>query len=279
MTTVEVFAPAKINLTLHVTGRRGDGYHLLESLVVFARDLGDRITAEAADELSLRVTGPFAGGVPSGEDNLVLKAARLMQRGGSLGARLTVEKNLPHGGGLGGGSADAAGTIKALSQLWGVDPLTSGEALEIGADVPVCLHAPRPALMRGIGEIVEAAPPLPPFWLVLVNPGVVISTGEVFERLGGCFSASAPAIPPEGFLAWLLDQRNDLARSMDEFCPDVIACLEALRLEPGCAKADMSGSGSTCWGMFQSEADARSAARDVSLNNPKWWVRATAVAG
>ena len=281
--TAEVFAPAKINLTLHVTGQRPDGYHLLDSLVVFA-DFGDRLSVAPADSLGLTVSGPLARGVPVDGRNTVLRAAALLRarRGVAAGAALTLEKRLPHGAGIGGGSSDAAAAIRLLARHWNVPPLTPTEALELGADVPVCLFAPAPMFMRGIGDLVVPAPRLPVCWLVLVNPGIEVSTAKVFalhDRLYDC--ASLPLDPAQGFgdfdgfLAWLLGQRNDLTKVARDasLAPVVGDVLGALRALPGCHDADMSGSGSTCWGLFRHEADARRAANRLGAAHPDWWIR------
>ena len=188
---ISVTAPAKINLTLHVSGKRADGYHLLDSLVVFA-GVGDTISVAPADTISLSVTGPFASSLANEPDNLVLRAARLLAatHNVSAGAAITLEKNLPVASGIGGGSADAAATLKACQCLWYVDPNTIGDAglaAKLGADVPVCLHGV-PAFMSGIGEVIAPAPPLPPAWLVLVNPGLPLATKAVFGALNGRFA-------------------------------------------------------------------------------------------
>ncbi|AZQ65688.1 4-(cytidine 5'-diphospho)-2-C-methyl-D-erythritol kinase [Silicimonas algicola] len=284
--TVEVFAPAKINLTLHVIGRRTDGYHLLDSLVVFARDVGDVIHVEAADRLELTVEGPFRKGVPTDETNLVVRAARHLQslRAVQAGARLRLEKTLPHGAGIGGGSADAAAALKALALLWKVPPPTPAETLNLGADVPACMAGPAPMRMRGIGERLDPVPPLPPLWLVLVNPGRHVSTPRVFSLLGSIRGADALSMDEmrmgwdfEAFHAWLSGQGNDLTACATEEVAEIGHVLEALRSSPGCRKADMSGSGSTCWGLFKSAAAAHRAAETLAHDYPQWWVRMTAI--
>ena len=284
--TVEVFAPAKINLTLHVTGRRADGYHLLDSLVVFARDIGDRIVVEPADELEFAVEGPSSDGVPTDETNLVVRAASLLQslRSIQAGARLRLEKNLPHGAGIGGGSADAAAALKALALLWDVPPPTSAETLCLGADVPACMAGPAPMRMRGIGERLDPVPALPPLWLVLVNPCRHVSTPRVFSLLGSIHGADALGMDDmragwdfEAFQSWLSGQGNDLTACATEEVAEIGHVLDALRSSQGCRKADMSGSGSTCWGLFKTAASARSAAETLAQDCSQWWVRATAV--
>jgi 4-diphosphocytidyl-2-C-methyl-D-erythritol kinase len=270
---IESFAPAKINLTLHVTGRRADGYHLLDSLVAFA-DLGDRICAEAADDLSLEIAGPMAAGLTAGPDNLVVRAARLM---GVRGARLVLEKHLPLASGIGGGSSDAAATIRALAQLTG-QPLPEARAtVALGADVPVCLD-PRPQRMRGVGERLEPVAGLPPFWMVLANPGVDVPTPAVFRDLdrrdGTPMADSLPACRDIAALAaFLSGQRNDLETPASRIAPVIGQVLSALASAPGCRLARMSGSGATCFGLFADAAQADAARAHIATLEPGWWVR------
>ena len=285
---LSALAPAKVNLTLHLTGLRDNGYHLLESLVVFA-DVGDRLTVTPADELRLSVSGPMAAGVPTDVTNLVLRAANRLRdlRGVTSGAAIHLEKHLPHGAGIGGGSSDAATAIRLLSRLWSVAPLSAPEALPLGADLPVCLCAPTPTIMRGIGEAVSPAPTLPPGWLVLVNPGIHVPTGPVFkdhDRLYGFsplgmenFDGCLP-LTPDSFEHWLLGQRNDLTKVVREphFAPVVGDILDLLHAV-GARDADMSGSGSTCWGWFDTSDAARAALAPIAANHPQWWTRAARV--
>lgn len=284
-------AYAKVNLCLYVVGQRDDGYHFLESLVVFA-GVSDVLTATPADALSLTVTGPKAAGVPSDSTNLVLRAAKRLQelRGVRDGAQITLEKHLPHGGGIGGGSADAAAAIRLLARLWNVAPLRSWEASALGADVPVCLMSPNPTVMRGIGDELSPAPKLPKGWLVLVNPGVHVSTPLVFKEFDAGYGPSSHGLEPfpngasplahEDFAIWLLGQRNDLTKVVAEakFAPVIQAeILPRLRKAKGCMDTDMSGSGSTCWAWFAREADAVAAAAELSTGHPEWWVVAAPV--
>lgn len=280
------FAPAKVNLYLHVTGRRPDGYHLLDSLVVFA-GLGDTVTVAPADTLSLGVDGPRAVDVPTGADNLVLRAAEALRRAARptpAGARITLTKRLPVAGGIGGGSADAAAALRLLHALWCPDlaPARLHDlAAGLGADVPVCL-ARRPALMSGIGERLAPAPALPPAWLVLVNAGVPVPTGPVFAGLRG-FGPAAPALPGRiadaaGLAALLAARRNDLEAPAQARAPVIATVLAALRAQPGCLLARMSGSGGTCFGLFGTAAAADRAAAALA-RIPGWWAAAAALAG
>jgi 4-diphosphocytidyl-2-C-methyl-D-erythritol kinase len=273
-------ARAKINLCLHVTGQRADGYHLLDSLVVFA-ELGDEITAQPAAGLSLSVTGPEGAGLSVGDDNLVLRAARAM---GGLGAALVLDKQLPVASGIGGGSADAAATLRVLSRLWG-KPLPEADAvLALGADVPVCL-AGRPCRMGGIGEVLQdLAMPAPAAHLLLVNPRVAVPTPAIFKALHQKINAPLPKSLPrlQGLAAWadfLSTTRNDLEPVAVALCPAIGTARALIAAQPGCLLSRMSGSGATCFGLFASKAEAQAAAAAVAMTQPGWWVRASAVAG
>lgn len=274
--TTSVLAAAKVNLALHVTGqRRGDGYHLLDSLVVFA-ETGDVVSATRAGALSLSVSGAMAGDLPPDRDNnLVLRAARLLSRG--EGARITLEKVLPVAAGLGGGSSDAAATLRALSRLWG-RPLPDTDALmRLGADVPVCLEG-RPSRMRGTGETVSPVD-CPSLHMVLVNPGLGLSTPAVFSRLREKENPPLGRLPawktPDDLVNWLTLQRNDLEAPAIALVPEIDTALRALRATPGCRLARMSGSGASCFGLFDDAARARAAGRRLLRQFPQWWVAAT----
>ena len=273
------FAPAKVNLALHVLGRRPDGYHELDSLVVFA-GIGDQLSATPAPTLSLAVEGPFSAGVPTGEDNLVLRAARALQaaRGVRVGAKIRLVKSLPHAAGLGSASSDAAATIRLLAGLWGVPPIGPGdpEAAALGADVPVCLAAPAPQRLGGLGERLTGVPPLPGIGLVLVNPGVSLGTAEVFRHLkdpaGAPLAELRGGLAADGFAAWIDAQRNDLTAAAQTLAPEVKRTLGRLRAQPGVLAATMSGSGPTCVGITRDVGIARQTARAVQLAEQGWWV-------
>jgi len=272
----EEFAPAKVNLALHVIGRRADGYHLLDSLVVFA-GVGDTVRAEDAPELSLTLDGPMAAGLAVEGDNLVLRAARFL---GVAGAALRLTKRLPVASGIGGGSADAAATIRALCRLSGRALPEPAATAGLGADVPVCL-AGRPARMSGIGEVLADLPPLPPVWLVLANPGVAVPTPAIFAALDRRDNPPLPAMPDlptaRALANYLATCRNDLEPPARALQPVIGTVLEALAAQPGCLMARMSGSGATCFGLFEAEADARTAADAIRVRQPGWWVAATPV--
>jgi 4-diphosphocytidyl-2-C-methyl-D-erythritol kinase len=272
--TVRVFAPAKINLTLHVTGRRPDGYHVLDSLVAFA-SVGDWLILQDSDELRMRVGGPMAEGVPTGEDNLVVQAARFLGQG--RGASITLNKHLPTSSGMGGGSADAAAAMRGLWRLWRLPP-PDGSAAEgivrLGADVPVCLMS-APARMRGIGERVSRVEGFPEAYVVLVNPGVKIDTAAVFRDLTNRENPAMPETLPrfrsaEELASFLREQRNDLEPLVVGGVKQVARTLKALQKTSGVLVSRMTGSGATCFGLYATEAEAKAAAEQV--RRPDWWV-------
>jgi len=276
-------APAKLNLSLAVLGRRPDGYHELESLVAFA-GYGDCLEALPAETLSLSLDGPFAAPLAGeGAGNLVLRAARLLAEAAGVPARarLRLTKRLPVAAGLGGGSADAAATLRLLSRLWGLELSTGdlqGLGAMLGADVPVCLYG-RPALLRGRGERLEAAPPLPAAWLLLVNPGDALLTATVFRARFGAFSRPAawwrdPPADAAALADRLSDRGNDLQAAAQRLCPAIDAVLAALAGTPGCLLGRMTGSGATCFGLYAGAAEAEAAAAALAATHPAWWVRA-----
>lgn len=264
-------APAKINLCLHVTGQRNDGYHLLDSLVAFA-EIGDTVSARPWQGLSLSITGPEGAGLSAGADNLVLRAARLM---GARDLALTLDKCLPLASGIGGGSSDAAACLRLLAQRMNA-PLPSRKlALALGADVPVCLD-PRACRMRGIGEDITPLPPLPPLWLVLVNPRLEVSTPQVFRALSRRDNPPLPQTLPvwkdaAALCDWLAGQRNDLEAPAITIAPVIGQVLDVLGATDGCSLARMSGSGATCFGLYASPEAAERAALTISAAFPNWW--------
>ena len=257
-------APAKVNLFLHVTGRRADGYHLLDSLAVFA-GAHDVISAEPAKDLTLRVTGPFAAAL--NDDNLVLHAARAL----GVTAALTLEKNLPVASGIGGGSADAAAALRLLAPDMPPTKLTR-IAAGLGADVPVCL-ASVPARMGGVGDVLSPAPDLPEFGIALINPGVAVATKDVFRARVGPYSAPA-SLPPgwpsaAAMAADLARLTNDLEAPAMALCPVIGDVLAAVRATEGCLLARMSGSGATCFALYETPSLAAAAA--AAAARPGWW--------
>ena len=274
-------ARAKINLYLHITGRRGDGYHLMDSLVCFA-ELGDELTIAPARELSLTLDGPFAPAL-STADNLVLRAARLIDA--TRDAVLHLNKQLPVAAGIGGGSADAAAALVGLSRLWELPLPGAEQVLGLGADLPVCLAA-GPSFVGGIGENLAPAPPLPATYLLLANPRRPLPTVEVFRGYGrdsrGSFSAPArwTAAPADALeLAGHLRERgNDLTAAAIALVPDIGDLLAAIENAPGCLLARMSGSGASCFGLFAAGDAAAKAAASLQVVSQNWWIRATAIA-
>jgi 4-diphosphocytidyl-2C-methyl-D-erythritol kinase len=341
-----VQAPAKINLALHVVGQRDDGYHLLESVAVFTR-FGDRVTVDRAEADEFVVTGPYADAIPIDESNLVLQARDALRAalpsGAGFPVSISLEKNLPPASGIGGGSSDAAATLKALERLWGGRVLLEKIGLPLGADVPMCLSS-SPALVSGIGEKVERIPNFPPLFIVLVNPGVEVSTPAVFSRLkvknnpglgrpvfDGRRTGASEVRPPLRFAsqttsppldggeeapaamlgtlplphenggevarearrsggysamsdrpvggrevlhARLRETRNDLQAPARELAPVIGEALEALRATQA-QFFRMSGSGATCFGLYDTSREAEIAAADISRARPDWFVVAT----
>jgi len=280
-------APAKINLTLRILGRRADGYHDIESLVAFAR-IGDRLTFARGAPLALHVHGPMAGGVGDTADNLVLKAARALAdrvHGLQLGS-FVLTKRLPVAAGVGGGSADAAAALRLLARANDIapnDPRLLAAARATGADVPVCLD-PRPRVMRGIGEILSEPLDLPVLAMLLANPGVAVATKEVFARFdrSAAEQGAAPAIDPsaipragDSLVDFLAVQTNDLERPARELQAVTSDVLTALRALPNCQLARMSGSGATCFAVFKSGEAARAGAERLRTAHPDWWIEAT----
>ena len=297
MAGIRVFAPAKINLTLHVTGQRADGFHLLDSLVVFA-PVGDWVEVALSDNLSLEVHGPEAAGVPTDGTNLVARAvyhhAEKCGFDGKVALRLT--KNLPAASGIGGGSSDAAAALRGVMalmetpEIWCRDGQLAIEAhweafaqlavldlVGLGADVPMC-YAPRPARSKGVGEALTPVS-LPPLPAVLVNPRVAVPTPAVFRALSHKVNPPMPKVipafaTPHDCIAWLREQRNDLQTPAIETAPIIAEVVKVLATQPGAALARMSGSGSTCFALFETETQAKAACTRISLTHAGWWVAA-----
>ncbi len=275
-----LLAPAKVNLFLHVTGKRDDGYHMLESLVVFA-DIGDDITASPAHDIELQIDGPQSKGLVSDQaENLIVSAARSLQPSGAAtpGVHFHLTKNLPVASGIGGGSSDAASAVRLLEKIWPLDlPATKREdvLLSLGADVPVCYLA-EPAMMSGIGETLVPLNGIPKMAMVLANPGVGVPTGGVFKRLSGFSDPGIGADVPQGdfsdFIRYLSVCRNSLEQPALEIEPVIGDVLREMARLPDCALARMSGSGATCFGLFEDIDKAQSAAAALRSSHPDWWV-------
>jgi 4-diphosphocytidyl-2-C-methyl-D-erythritol kinase len=274
-------AHAKVNLWLNVVGRRPDGYHLLDSLVAFV-DLADTLDVRPSDRLSLELAGPQAAGLAADPDNLVLKAARLLADRAGVAPRVTIRlgKHIPVAAGLGGGSADAAAALRALTELWRV-ALPEEElfdlAASLGADVPMCL-AGRTALVSGIGERLQPAPALPPAAILLVNPGAPLPTRDVFEARRGPFSTAVPVTQPwrnlPELVTALVRRGNDLSDAAISLRPAIAEVLTFLHNSRGARYAAMSGSGATCFALYDSLDAAQRASASMP---PAWWRHAGAL--
>ncbi len=278
-----ITAPAKLNLFLHVLGQDPDGYHQIESLVVFTQ-FGDRLEVQEGHTISLEVEGPFADQCGPLENNLVLKAANALAAlaPGHVGATLKLYKYLPPASGLGGGSSDAAAAIKLLIPFWNLqieDKAIAELALSLGADVPACLRQ-RPAIMRGIGELLSAAPLFPGCYVLLVNPRISLSTRDVFEKLGGRFSKPAQRFPRQISSAKKLARQlgargNDLQKPAIELVPEIQTILDALARQKECMLSRMSGSGATCFGLFANADELAAAALAIRREHPDYWLAQT----
>ncbi len=276
-------APAKINLALQVTGKRADGYHLIDSLVVFTR-FGDRIETAASDEDRLEVTGRYGEGVPRDGDNLVLRARDALRahvgQDSAPPVAISLEKNLPVASGVGGGSSDAAATLRSLAKLWRLE-LAEAEMAKLGAglgaDVPMCLAA-KPLLARGTGDELTMVDGFPSLGLVLVNPGVGVATADVFKALANADNEGLPPLPRQiefhSMRNWLETTRNDLGPAAESITPSIRYALAALnKADAGFAR--MSGSGATCFGLYETGNVAKRAAAEIRKRQPKWFVAAT----
>lgn len=281
-TTVCETARAKVNLALHVVGQRPDGYHLLDTLVAFPT-VGDEIEADAGNELSLTIDGPFAQGLPATSDNLVMAAAELIRAGveASSGAHIRLVKTLPVASGIGGGSADAAATLRALARLWDL-PIDRDAlvplAAELGADVPMCVHQ-APLRAEGVGEILTPLAPFPNAGIVLANPGVPVATPAVFQALESRDNTGLPALPDRfdalaDLISYLQETRNDLHEAALSLAPVIGEVEAALSALAGCRFARMSGSGATCFALFDDAVSAVEAAEDLRFRCPTWWIAA-----
>jgi len=287
-------ARAKINLYLHVTDRRADGYHCLDSLVVFA-DIGDTVMVEENDALTLDIVGPFANELQADESNLVWQAATALAKTAGRDAqisaprppwaRITLHKSLPIAAGIGGGSADAAATLLALRSLWDIsidDEALAALAAPLGADVPLCLTT-APSMITGIGHDVTKATPLPPFAILLANPMQPLSTAAVFEKLAmpvpNRQSWRDEPMQQDDFFQTLSGFRNDLEAPARALCPVLDDVLAAIGKLPHCRLTRMSGSGATCFGLFDDLGDAEAAAALLLGQRANWWVRACSIGG
>lgn len=283
-------AHAKVNLALHVTGQREDGYHLIESLVAFT-DFGDQITAQPAETNNFELCGPFANALDGDpNDNLIIKArdtlANFADKSGlkTTPISLTCEKNLPVASGLGGGSADAAATLNILIQLWELDISDTDLeriALDLGADVPMCLQS-QPLIAKGIGEDITLVSPFPKSHIVLVNPMVGVSTPVIFNALktkqNSLLSSPTEIGRFEQLLKIIQQNRNDLQTPAIDHCPEISDCLDTL-LKTNPVSGRMSGSGASCFAIYENETNAFNAAKAIATLQPHWFVKSTYLLG
>ncbi len=279
MTILTEFAPAKINLALHVLGRRADGFHEIDSIVAFA-GIGDELRFEPASEFAIKVSGPFASLLPATENNIIYRAWRSVSeiaeaRGKKLlPVAVTLTKNLPVAAGIGGGSADAAAAMRGFLRLAGIgiDDEIREAALSLGADVPVCLLS-KVCRMQGVGERITVIENFKPVRAVLANPLTAVPTSAVFDKLGLAIGAKhgAPLESMTDAATW----RNDLTAPATTLAPVISDVIAALENQPERRFARMSGSGATCFGVFENAGAARRAERQLSAEFPQWWVRRT----
>lgn len=265
-------ARAKINLTLHVGAAQAGGYHPLHSLVVFA-DIGDELTAKLADTFSLNIDGPFKDGLSSGVDNLIIKTARdnALYNGIHIKLAYKLTKNLPISSGIGGGSADAGAAVRLLAILNNEPPLMNDYMLvESGADLPVC-HLSQTCLMEGIGENLRPLPSLGQLPAILVNPGVGVSTGEIFKAFDSYGKSSGFQTTRGTLLEMAKSGTNDLQDIAIKIAPVIQTVIDKIEMQNGCELARMSGSGATCFGAFASVEDARNAVKSIKKQHPNWW--------
>ena len=276
-------AYAKINLYLHITGRRDDGYHLIDSMFALV-NVFDIITVSAAEDLLLEIEGPFSSAIGPNEENLVIKAAKLLAKKTDTkkGALIKLQKNLPPASGIGGGSSDAATTLKLLQHFW-QSPITTNKlgrlATEIGADLPAFMLG-KNCYVSGIGDVIAAAPNLPETNLVMVNPGIPLPTADVYnietKNHSGIFKkVLSPHYSASSLARYLASSRNDLLPNALKIVPEIANVLRLLIKLDGCLLARMSGSGATCFGLYETEEKATKAAEIISSGNPAWWVKAT----
>ena len=280
-------APAKINLDLRVTGRRDDGYHLLDSLVVFA-DCGDQLDYFPDDKLSFEIAGPFADGLEADESNLVYRAIRAFaeKTGIQVTGRFVLTKKLPLASGIGGGSADAAAALRLLARLH-PDALSAEAmkeiALSLGADVPACLVS-KSLRMQSVGEKITPLEFGFSLYLLLVNPGISVATALIFNDLkDSAFSFSSerqmPARidTPDQLLSLLKNSSNDLQQPACQRVPEVAALIDKIAGRASCLYAAMSGSGATCFGLFETQEAARVAGQNISMDSKNYWIETGAI--
>ncbi len=279
---MNIIAPAKLNLYLHITGRRDDGYHLLESIFVFTT-FGDEITITPASTLSVTIDGPFCASLASEspEGNLAYRAAALLQKKYAVdqGAHIHITKNIPVGAGLGGGSSDAAAVLKGLNQLWHIncdDQSLAALGFSLGADIPACVIQ-KPVFVSGIGEIIKPIDLSLASSVLLVNPNHYLSTPAVFQQYKKNNSGFTKGMEGMPGTTYPLPFSNDLESAAIQLLPDIQVILDTLKKQTGCTLARMSGSGATCFALFQDAASMRTAEKNIRKIFPMYWVQCTTV--
>ncbi len=281
---ITVFAPAKINLYLHITGKLSNGYHELDSLVTFA-DIGDQISVREAKKFSFKIMGEFAKDLKSGDDsnNLVIRAAKNLAQISNNNLdniEIILEKNLPVASGIGGGSSDAAATIWALQKFWNLkhsEEYIAPLLIKLGSDVPVCQYC-RPTIIRGIGDILIDFPEIPEIAILLVNPLISCSTQDIFLHYNEKPKCKNINIPNQinsitDLIKFLNKTDNDLLQAATKLIPEINNVINAINTQEKCLFTRMSGSGASCFGLFENIENAKKAAKIIKQENPDWWVR------
>ncbi len=278
-TVMKGIAHAKINLSLHITGKLPNGYHKLDSLVVFT-EFGDILELRRANKFILTTCGTFNRELPPSSENIILAALQILE-GASTEFKINLEKSIPVSAGLGGGSTNAAQALKLAAALLECPlPNDSDKITSVGSDLPVCLTG-KPALVRGFGEKITILDRFFEFPILLVNPNKPVPTGDVYKQLSAVNNPPQTSYPVEGnkcdVIDWLKEQRNDLEAPAFDLCPETKDVLFSLRKQEGCLLARMSGSGGTCFGIFQTMEQTSVAARKIKIGIPEWWVQPTRI--
>ena len=272
-------ANAKINLSLHVTGKLPNGFHEIDSLVVFT-GFGDTLELEPAESFSLSTRGPYSKALPQPSENIILSALRLLEERGTC-FRVNLEKSIPVSAGLGGGSVNAALALRLASDYLKCPlPTDIRKITSIGSDLPVCLTG-KPSMVSGLGEKITVLDSFPEFPLLLVNPNKPVQTQDVYKGLTKVNNSSQTPFPALGskndIISWIRDQRNDLEPPALQLCPEIKDILSRLQDQEGCLVARMSGSGGTCFGIFQTAEQVSVAAKTIKQLEPGWWIQPTRI--
>jgi len=287
---MDLFAPAKVNLFLHITGQRPDGYHTLDSLVIFTKDVGDQLTLQSNDRASnqLSLSGEFHFALQNDlSENLILQAATQFSKitSTSVHVHFHLQKNLPIASGIGGGSSDAAACLNGLSQMSKYNNPTTLKRLAegLGADIPVCLNT-RPTLMRGIGDDLTPLTQIPEFYIVLANPLIPLPTKNIFSAYHDTNTQYSKTtvletLPTEfsDFISFLSDCQNDLTKAACQHCPEINTVINEISKTPHCLLSRMSGSGATCFGIYETLQKAQKAEAILQKQQPNWWIKSSRI--